>query len=106
MTWEIKDIQKWDWKKHPAGAVIKDPGNSCQFKTGGWRTFRPIRDDKICNQCLICYVYCPDSAIIVKDEKVVGVDYNFCKGCGICAAECPVDAIEMVDEAKAKKNKK
>ena len=93
MSWDIKGIQQWGWKKHPAGAVIKDPGNSRSFKTGGWRTFRPVRDEEKCSQCLICFVY----------EKVVGIDYDFCKGCGICAAECPLDAIQMVDESKLNK---
>jgi pyruvate ferredoxin oxidoreductase delta subunit len=39
---------------------------------------------------MICWVYCPDSAVIVKDGKVQGFDYDHCKGCGICAHECPV----------------
>ena len=103
MSWDIKGIQQWGWKKHPAGAVIKDPGNSRSFKTGGWRTFRPVRDEEKCSQCLICFVYCPDSAILIKNERVVGIDYDFCKGCGICAAECPLDAIQMVDESKLNK---
>jgi len=47
-------------------------------------------------------VYCPDSAIIVEDAKVKGVDYDHCKGCGICARECPpkVQALTMDNEAK------
>lgn len=98
MNWDISEIQKWDWKKHPFGGIIKDPGNSRTFKTGGWRTFRPVRDENKCTQCLICYVYCPDSAIITMDDKIVGIDYDFCKGCGICARECPIDAIQVLDE--------
>ena len=47
---------------------------------------------------------CPDSAILVEDAKVVGIDLEHCKGCGICAAECPpkVKAIKMVLEREAK----
>jgi pyruvate ferredoxin oxidoreductase delta subunit len=47
-------------------------------------------------------VFCPDSAIIVEDAKVKGVDYDHCKGCGICARECPpkVQAFTMESEAK------
>jgi len=100
MTWNITEIQKWDWKRHPFGGTIKDPGNSRKFKTGGWRAFRPVRDENKCTQCLICYVYCPDSAIKTKDDKIIGIDYSFCKGCGICAQECPLDAIRMCDETK------
>ncbi|HHU76351.1 MAG TPA: 4Fe-4S binding protein [Firmicutes bacterium] len=98
MTWDIEKIQDWKWTEHPPGGVIKAPGNSRQFKTGGWRAFRPVRDENKCSQCLVCYVFCPDSAIITKDDKVVEIDYRFCKGCGICAQECPRDAIEMRDE--------
>ncbi len=98
MTWDIAEIQKWNWKEHPPGGVIKDAGNSRSFKTGGWRAFRPVRDENKCSQCLICYVYCPDSAIIAKGDKITGIDYSFCKGCGICAQECPRDAIQMHDE--------
>ncbi len=100
MTWDIHDIQKWSWRKHPLGGVIEDPGNSSKFKTGGWRTFRPVRNALNCNQCLICYIYCPDSSIIVEDGNVTGINYDFCKGCGICATECPRDAIEMKDEGE------
>lgn len=99
MTWDITEIQKWNWKKHSPGGIIKDPGNSRKFETGGWRAFRPVRDENKCTQCLICFVYCPDSAIIAKDDKIAGIDYRFCKGCGICAQECPMDAIRMQDES-------
>ncbi len=101
MSWDISKIEKWTWKEHPPGGVIKAPGNSKQFKTGGWRTLRPIRDEETCNQCLICYVYCPDSAILTEGEQISSFDLDFCKGCGICAEECPKNAIEMVDESKA-----
>ncbi len=101
MSWDISNIAKWTWKEHPPGALIRDPGNSRQFKTGGWRTLRPIRDEEICNQCLICYMFCPDSAIKTEGEKITTFDLDFCKGCGICAEECPQNAIEMIDEAEA-----
>jgi pyruvate ferredoxin oxidoreductase delta subunit len=97
VTWDISNIKEWDWKKHPEGAVIKDSGSSRKFPTGGWRTFRPVRDEEKCSQCLICYVFCPDSSIQAKGDKITGVDYDFCKGCGICAEECPRKAIQMVD---------
>jgi len=49
--------------------------------------------------CLLCWIYCPDSSIVRK-EKCVEVNYDYCKGCGICAHECPKDAIKMVEEEK------
>lgn len=90
------------WKDIPIGGMILDAGNSDEYETGGWRTFRPVLDKEKCINCLTCWIYCPDSAIIVVDEKVQGIDLKHCKGCGICAVECPdkVKAITMVEEAK------
>ena len=83
-------------------AVISAPGSSTSNKTGTWRTYMPIRDAEKCIQCMRCWIYCPDSAIIVEDGKVVGIDYEHCKGCGICAKECtPKDkSITMKEEIK------
>ncbi|MCS7286933.1 MAG: 4Fe-4S binding protein [Anaerolineae bacterium] len=78
------------WKELPIGAVVLEPGSSAENKTGTWRSQRPVRDEEKCTHCMICWVYCPDSAVIVKDGKVQGFDYDYCKGCGICAHECPV----------------
>jgi len=76
------------------GCMIVTPGSSMQYKTGTWRTFKPILDKKKCTKCGICFVFCPDVAISPDFE----IDYDHCKGCGICAHECPVKAIEMEEE--------
>ncbi|NIM46071.1 MAG: 4Fe-4S dicluster domain-containing protein [Nitrososphaeria archaeon] len=86
-----------EWKERPMMGVIPYPGSSIRFKTGDWRTHRPVVDKDKCTRCLICWIYCPDAAIR-KVEKVVEIDYDFCKGCGICAEECRIGAIEMVEE--------
>lgn len=85
------------WKEMPIGGIIVEAGNSHQYQTGPWRTFRPVHDSERCISCLRCWVLCPDSAVLVEDEKVTGYNYDHCKGCGICARECPpkCQAIQM-----------
>lgn len=90
------------WKDIPIGGVIVEAGNSDTYETGSWRTYKPLHDKEKCINCLRCWVFCPDSAILVEDGKITGIDYKHCKGCGICARECPdkVKAIEMVQEGE------
>jgi Pyruvate/2-oxoacid:ferredoxin oxidoreductase delta subunit len=49
-----------------------------------------------------CWVFCPDSSILVDREnsKMTGFNLDFCKGCGICAVQCPVNQkiIRKADE--------
>jgi len=75
--------------------AVAEGGTMSQLYTGSWRTYAPVTDYLKCTNCLMCWIMCPDSAIVVKDGKKLGTDYQYCKGCGICAAECPVDCIEM-----------
>lgn len=86
------------WEKLPEGATIPEPGTADKYRTGGWRTDRPVWDAEKCSQCMICFMFCPDSSIEVVEGKMTGIDLEHCKGCGICACECPRDAIEMVPE--------
>jgi pyruvate ferredoxin oxidoreductase delta subunit len=84
-------------EKITIGAIIKKPGNSTNYKTGSWRTYRPVINYEKCKKCWICFNYCPDGAI-KKSEKGPKIDYDYCKGCGICANECKFGAIKMVME--------
>ncbi len=68
--------------------------------TGDWRTFMPVVDDAKCVKCYICWKFCPEPAIFIREDGYVGIDYDYCKGCGICANECPTKAITMVKEEK------
>jgi 2-oxoacid:acceptor oxidoreductase delta subunit (pyruvate/2-ketoisovalerate family) len=90
------------WKDLTICGVITEPGTAKDYITGGWRALRPVWDSAKCINCLICWVYCPDSSVMVEDSKVVGIDYDHCKGCGICAEECPpkVKAYTMVPESE------
>lgn len=82
------------------GAVITNPGNSKENKTGGWRALRPVWDPEKCKQCMICWSFCPDMTIPQKDGKRLETDFDFCKGCGICKQACPFGAITMEKEEK------
>lgn len=82
--------QKATWKEANIAGLVFEPGSSAEYHTGTWRTERPVRDTDRCTHCMICWVFCPDSAIIVKDGRWVAFDYDHCKGCGICASVCPI----------------
>ena len=84
------------WKDVPMGGLILEAGNAREYETGDWRTHKPIWDEERCSHCMLCWVFCPDASILVKDGKMVGINYKHCKGCGICAHECPRKCIEMV----------
>lgn len=88
------------WKDVPIAGHILEGGKSREYKTGSWRTFKPVWYEDRCIHCLFCWLYCPDLAICVNDGKMTGINYDYCKGCGICAHECPkkANAIEMVAE--------
>jgi len=88
--------EKKGWKELPIGGLILDAGNANDYETGSWRTYKPVLNADLCNNCLICWIFCPDTSVLVGDEKMKGFDYGHCKGCGICAAECPKKAITMV----------
>ena len=77
------------------GGNIYEAGNARNFKTGDWRSTRPVFIEEKCKQCLLCVPVCPDSCIPVKDMKRGAFDLEHCKGCGICVKSCPFGAITM-----------
>lgn len=95
----MSESGKLGWRSIPIAGILIEPGSAMKYKTGDWRAFRPIIDKEKCINCLLCWIYCPDGAII-REENNVAVDYDYCKGCGICANECPVKAITMVEERR------
>ncbi|HSV96747.1 MAG TPA: pyruvate synthase subunit PorD [Spirochaetota bacterium] len=92
------------WKDLNEGPVIKNPGNSILYKTGSWRSFKPVFLKENCTDCLLCWLYCPDMSVVVENGQMRGFNYDYCKGCGICANECPgkkrQKAIVMEQEGK------
>lgn len=80
------------------GEDVLRTGNSTLRHTGDWRTFRPTIDYARCTDCMICYAYCPESAMSVGPDGKVHIDYDNCKGCMICLTECPLRAITQMRE--------
>lgn len=86
------------WQDLPVAGTVR-PADAPRPETGGWRTGeKPVVNLRQCVNCLLCWIYCPDSAITLDDDVFVGFDLDYCKGCAICAEVCPVDAIAMVPE--------
>ncbi len=85
-------------QKLKAGKLV-EPGSTAATKTGAWRTFVPVVDQKECIKCSLCEIYCPESCIH-QVEGLFTPDLDYCKGCGICANECPRKAIKMALEEK------
>jgi pyruvate ferredoxin oxidoreductase delta subunit len=93
----MSSAEKPGWRQLTRGAVVTIPGSAREFHTGDWRTQRPVLQESKCTNCLFCWIWCPEPAII-REPKKISFDYDYCKGCGICATECPVKAITMVEE--------
>ncbi|RLE97958.1 MAG: ferredoxin [Thermoprotei archaeon] len=78
--------------------AIATPRRGAAGRTGLWRVERPVIDHSRCIKCLLCWLYCPEGAVVRHEDNSVEIDYDYCKGCGICANECPVRAITVVAE--------
>ncbi|HJX03862.1 MAG TPA: 2-oxoacid:acceptor oxidoreductase family protein, partial [Dehalococcoidia bacterium] len=85
------------WKEILPGAVIVSAGNAKQYRTGDWRSASPKYDNDKCNQCGLCFIYCPEGCIRPLDNGYFEANLYYCKGCGICAKECPKKAITMIE---------
>lgn len=86
------------WEALAPGGALR-PREVERPATGGWRTgLRPEVDLARCVDCLLCWIYCPDSAVVLDGEAFGGFDLDHCKGCEICAEACPTGAITMVAE--------
>ena len=83
----------------PGGVILATPDRP-RKKTGDWRDEKPVLYTEACINCLLCWVRCPETAILTEDQRMKGFDYDYCKGCGICAQTCPTEAIRMVDDAE------
>lgn len=80
--------------------TITATGNSLLRERWQWSSYKPIIDYDGCTKCMICYVYCPDSAYTIDKNGYPVIDYGACKGCDICQTECPVKVITLVKREK------
>lgn len=88
------------WQEMTVGGEIYEGGTSMLVNTGDWRTMTPIWIEEKCRHCMLCFPYCPDSSIPVKEGKRFDFDFMHCKGCGICFEVCPFQAIAFEKEEK------
>jgi len=95
-----KNIEEIKWHELNIGLVIDEPGSAKQYKTGDWRSQRPVWEESRCIKCGVCWMFCPDCAIYQKADGYFAADYDYCKGCGICSRECWPAAIRMEEEGR------
>jgi 2-oxoacid:acceptor oxidoreductase delta subunit (pyruvate/2-ketoisovalerate family) len=92
----MAELKSW-YELGPGGVVTTS--DSPRPTTGDWRTSgRPVLRLERCVNCLLCWLYCPDSAVELDGTTLVGIDYDHCKGCELCVEVCPADAITMAPE--------
>jgi len=92
----VLSLNAWT-ELRPGGVVVAAEAE--QPRTGRWRTgLKPEVELSACVNCLLCWLYCPDSAVLLDGEAFAGFALDYCKGCELCAAVCPTDAIEMVPD--------
>jgi pyruvate ferredoxin oxidoreductase delta subunit len=95
-----EEILNKSWRELPRGGHVLEAGNAHTYETGTWTTFYPELHLDICIQCLLCWVACPDSAILTEGEKITGFDLFHCKGCGICSELCPTKPTKAITMEK------
>jgi len=95
-----KAEEELTWQELEIGLIMTGPGSSMQYKTGDWKSQRPVLDKSKCNNCGLCYIFCPEGCIEPKPGDYYEADLSYCKGCGICDVECPKKAITMVEEGE------
>ncbi|HNU84661.1 MAG: 4Fe-4S binding protein [Pseudomonadota bacterium] len=96
-----KTVQKkWPetWQELNPGCMVFAAGNAANYKTGSWKSQRPVWDNAKCIKCGICYIFCPEGCIQETKDGFYEANLDYCKGCGICAHECWPGAIVMREE--------
>lgn len=55
------------WKELPLGGLAYRL--STDVKTGDWRALKPVVDHNKCTKCMLCWLFCPDMAIVWDGRK-------------------------------------
>ena len=87
------------WRELLPGCVVVEPGNARVYRTGDWRSDRPVWNHDRCIKCGICFLFCPEGCVRQNRDGYFEADLYYCKGCGICARECWTQAITMAEES-------
>ena len=95
---EVETETMPSWRELLPGGIVTDAGSAKRYRTGDWKSERPVWDHQKCIKCGICYLFCPEGCIREKEDGYFEADLYYCKGCGICARECWTEAIKMVEE--------
>jgi pyruvate ferredoxin oxidoreductase delta subunit len=95
-----KAPEELTWRDLEIGYAVTEPGSASEYRSGDWRSRKPVWDFAKCIKCGLCYTYCPDAAIYQRDDGYFEANLYYCKGCSICTQECPTTAIHMVEEGE------
>lgn len=93
-----KSEVEFSWRDINAGGIVTEAGSASQYRTGAWRSQRPVIDQEKCTLCGLCYLYCPEGCVVQDKDGRFTIDLYYCKGCGVCAEECAPKAIRMEEE--------
>jgi dissimilatory sulfite reductase (desulfoviridin) alpha/beta subunit len=82
---------------HQLRVTVADCPNSCsqpQIKDIGIiGHVQIVVDAQQCNGCAECAAVCEESAIVLRDGFLAGINEDLCVQCGACARLCPTGAI-------------
>src|SRR5690349_24129522 len=54
-----------------AGPTIRHRGSAALRPTGNWRSERPVIDLTKCKRCFLCYLYCPEAAMMDSEHSML-----------------------------------
>ena len=87
------------YKDIPIGGMITEAGNSENIRQEIGEASNLFGTKKVAFTASCAGSSVSDTAIIVEDGKMKGINYDHCKGCGICAGSaCAKKALYMVKE--------